>query len=172
MNKKTIGSLFIAVMAALTVGIFSNSTDVSASGVATTFDHITRMYNKDGDLITNRALGANTPWQVGIFAEINGEKMYQVSTNEFVKASETSYEGQTINNEIEAMNLVKSQNPSMSDDHSDYYFSYNYGMWDSSKGKAYYVTYVRDVLPGLPAGWTNWTVYPDGTVLDGKPSEN
>ncbi len=96
MNKRTIGSLFIAGMAALTVGIFSNSTDVSASGVATTFDHVTRMYNRDGDLITNRALGANTPWQVGIFAEINGEKMYQVSTNEFVKASETSYEGPVV----------------------------------------------------------------------------
>ncbi|KRK63903.1 hypothetical protein FC72_GL001034 [Companilactobacillus tucceti DSM 20183] len=96
MNKKTLGSLFVAGMAAITVGIFSNSTDVSASGVATTFDHITRMYNRDGDLITNRALGANTPWQVGIFATINGEKMYQVSTNEFVKASETTYEGPVV----------------------------------------------------------------------------
>lgn len=93
MNKKTIGSLVVAGMAAVTVGIFSNSTDVSAAGVATTFDHITRMYNRDGDLVTNRALGPNTPWQVGIFATINGETMYQVSTNEFVKASETTYEG-------------------------------------------------------------------------------
>ncbi|MFC6323151.1 SLAP domain-containing protein [Companilactobacillus baiquanensis] len=93
MKKNIIGSLVVAGMAAVTVGIFSNSTDVSAAGVATTFDHITRMYNRDGDLVTNRALGPNTPWQVGIFATINGETMYQVSTNEFVKASETTYEG-------------------------------------------------------------------------------
>jgi len=80
--------------------------------------------------------------------------------------------GNVINSEQEAEDLVKSQNPSMPDDHSDYYFSYNYGMYDTSRGKAYWVTYVKDVAPGLPAGWTWWTVYPDGTVLDGQPSEN
>lgn len=85
---------------------------------------------------------------------------------------DNSHGGNVVNNEQEAKELVMSQNSSMPDDRSDYYFSYNYGMWDTSRGKAYWVTYVRDVAPGLPAGWTGWTVYPDGTVLDGRPYDN
>lgn len=92
MNKKTMGSLVVAGMAAVTLGAFSNLTNVSASGVATTFDKIVRMYQPNGDLVTNRALGAHTPWQVGETRTINGETMYQVSTAEFVKASDVSYD--------------------------------------------------------------------------------
>lgn len=82
------------------------------------------------------------------------------------------HSGNAVNNELEAKKLVMSQNPDMPDDRSDYYFSYNRGMYDTSQGKAYWVTYVRDAAPGLPTGQTWWTVYPDGTILDGQPDEN
>jgi len=92
MKKRIMGSLFVAGMTAVTIGAFSNLTNVSAAGVATTFDKIVRMYKPNGDLVTNRALGAHTPWQVGETRTINGETMYQVSTSEFVKAGDVSYD--------------------------------------------------------------------------------
>jgi hypothetical protein len=90
-KKNIVGSLLVAGMAAITIGAF-NLTDVSAAGVATTFDKIVRMYKPSGELVTNRALGAHTPWQVGDTKTINGETMYQVSTAEYVKASDVSYD--------------------------------------------------------------------------------
>ncbi|WP_125712254.1 hypothetical protein [Companilactobacillus kedongensis] len=92
MKKKIMGSIVVAGMAAVTIGALSNLTNVSAAGVATTFDKIVRMYKPNGDLVTNRALGAHTPWQVGKTRTINGETMYQVSTSEFVKAGDVSYD--------------------------------------------------------------------------------
>lgn len=91
MKKNIKGSLLVAGMSAITIGAF-NFTNVSASGVATTFDKIVRMYKPSGELVTNRALAAHTPWQVGDTKTINGETMYQVSTSEYVKASDVSYD--------------------------------------------------------------------------------
>ncbi|KRK81274.1 hypothetical protein [Companilactobacillus nodensis] len=93
MRKSTLGSLVIAGFAAVSIGAFSNMTNVSAAGVATTRSSIVRIYNPQGNLVTNRALMPHTPWRVGKTKLINGEKMYQVATYEYVKASETDYDG-------------------------------------------------------------------------------
>ncbi|WP_125712952.1 hypothetical protein [Companilactobacillus kedongensis] len=92
MNKKRILlSIFTGTMAATAFGIINNTTNVSASGVVHTYG-ITLMYTRNGDMVRNRALQRNTPWQVGETINLNGEVMYQVSTNEFVKGSDVSYE--------------------------------------------------------------------------------
>lgn len=92
--KKLLGSLLVAGFAAISFTAVTNVKDVSASGVANTIN-LTRMYNKQGDLVTNRALAARTPWRVGYFRVINGSLMYQVSTNEFVRAYSVSYDPET-----------------------------------------------------------------------------
>ncbi|KRK63998.1 hypothetical protein FC72_GL000772 [Companilactobacillus tucceti DSM 20183] len=89
--KKLLKSLLVAGFAAVSFAAVSNVNDVSAGGVTTT-RILTRMYNKQGDLVMNRALAANTPWRVGYFRVINGSLMYQVSTNEFVRAFSVDYE--------------------------------------------------------------------------------
>ncbi|GEO63523.1 hypothetical protein [Companilactobacillus nantensis] len=93
MRKSTIGSLIIAGFAAVSIGAFSNITNVSAAGITTTRSNIVRIYNPQGNLVTNRALGPHTAWKVGETKIINNEKMYQVATYEYVKASETDYDG-------------------------------------------------------------------------------
>ncbi|WP_125588141.1 SLAP domain-containing protein [Companilactobacillus jidongensis] len=93
MRKSTMGSLVIAGFAAVSIGAFSNMTNVSAAGVTTTRSSIVRIYSPNGNLVKNRALGPNTAWRVGKTKVINGEKMYQVATTEYVKASETDYDG-------------------------------------------------------------------------------
>lgn len=92
MRKSTSGSLVIAGFAAISIGAFSNMTNVSAAGVATTRSSIVRIYNPQGNLVTNRALMPNTPWRVGKTKTINGVSMYQVATSEYVKASEVTYD--------------------------------------------------------------------------------
>lgn len=91
MKNTMLGSLAIAGFAALSIGAF-NLTNVSAAGVTTTRSQIVRLYNPQGGLVKNRALGPNTAWKVGKTKTINGEKMYQVATSEYVKASETDYD--------------------------------------------------------------------------------
>lgn len=49
---------------------------------------IIRLYTDKGKLITNRALDKDTAWKSDETATINGELMYRVATNEWVKASE------------------------------------------------------------------------------------
>lgn len=51
-------------------------------------DKLTKLYDSTGKTITNRALGAKTDWYTDSSATINGQKMYRVSTNEWVLASE------------------------------------------------------------------------------------
>lgn len=46
------------------------------------------LYNAKGDLITNRGLAKNTAWRSDKTASINGQTMYRVATNEWVKASD------------------------------------------------------------------------------------
>jgi len=46
------------------------------------------LFNLDGKAVKNRALSANSSWYTDQYAVINGEKMYRVATNEWVKASD------------------------------------------------------------------------------------
>jgi len=48
----------------------------------------TDLYNAAGKKVSDHALAANTPWRTDRFATINGEKMYRVSTDEWVAASD------------------------------------------------------------------------------------
>ena len=45
------------------------------------------LYNSKGERITNRVLGANTAWRTDRTAQINGQTMYRVATNEWIPAS-------------------------------------------------------------------------------------
>ncbi|KRN97747.1 SLAP domain-containing protein [Companilactobacillus kimchiensis] len=47
-----------------------------------------RLYTGNGKLVSDRELASNTAWRTDKSATINGEKMYRVSTNEWVKASD------------------------------------------------------------------------------------
>jgi hypothetical protein len=56
--------------------------------VTTTNGSYKRLYTVKGKMITNRALGVNSKWYTDQYATVNGEKMYRVATNEWVKASD------------------------------------------------------------------------------------
>lgn len=56
--------------------------------VTTTNGSYKRLYTLEGKMITNRALGTNSQWYTDQYATVNGEKMYRVATNEWVKASD------------------------------------------------------------------------------------
>lgn len=93
----------IAALAMATTGALALSQkDAKAAGVATvTAPNYARLYTSNGNLITNRALATNTPWAVGETININNEKYYQVATNEYLKASDSTYSnGQTSNQKI------------------------------------------------------------------------
>ncbi len=65
------------------------SAPVKHEGVVTTTNgSYKRLYTLEGKMITNRALGVNSKWYTDQYATINGEKMYRVATNEWVKASD------------------------------------------------------------------------------------
>jgi len=69
-----------------------NNTDDSDTGtivkkpqdIATTGQIVT-LYNKQGDIVRNRALGANTAWYSDEIYTFKGEKYYRVATDEFAK---------------------------------------------------------------------------------------
>lgn len=93
MNKKRILlSVFTGAIAATSFAVFNNATNVSASGVVHTHDVATRLFTRTGEMVNYRALAPNTPWQVGDIIQVNGETLYQVSTNEFVKEGSVTYE--------------------------------------------------------------------------------
>lgn len=86
-------AITVAALAMATTGALAfTSKDVEAAGVATVKSYVARLYTANGDLIKNRALGANSPWQVGKTVTINGETYYQVATNEYLKARDASYQ--------------------------------------------------------------------------------
>lgn len=91
----------VAALAMATTGVFAlNQTESTAQAatVATVHQGVTaRLYTQNGSLITNRALAPNTAWQVGKISNINGVTMYQVSTNEYLKASDSSIMGADAN---------------------------------------------------------------------------
>ncbi|MQS98524.1 CAP domain-containing protein [Companilactobacillus halodurans] len=85
---------FSAVFFAMSSAFAVSQKNVDASTVATTnASGIARLYNKNDKVITNRALAPNTKWAVGNVITVNGEKLYQVATNEYLKASASSLSG-------------------------------------------------------------------------------
>ncbi|GEO48435.1 SLAP domain-containing protein [Companilactobacillus kimchii] len=51
-------------------------------------DKQTTLYNSKGEKITNRVLGADTAWRTDRTAQINGQTMYRVATNEWLAAKD------------------------------------------------------------------------------------
>lgn len=66
----------------------SDGFEYTANNVVVTTTKQATLYNGKGETVSNRALGANTPWRSDRTAIINGQKMYRVATNEWVPASE------------------------------------------------------------------------------------
>lgn len=93
MNKKLISGLVIS--ASILGGIAFNQTPVAAAtanGVVTTV-RLARLYNRDGKLITNRALAAKTPWITNQKTQLDHVgTVYRVATNEFVKADDVTFQ--------------------------------------------------------------------------------
>ncbi|KRO00121.1 CAP domain-containing protein [Companilactobacillus kimchiensis] len=81
----------IAALAIATTGTLALSQhDAKAATVATvTATNMARLYTSEGTLITNRALAPNSAWLVGKTISINGNKLYQVSTDEYLKANDS-----------------------------------------------------------------------------------
>lgn len=101
----------IAALAMATTGALALSqNNAKAATVATvTKQTVARLYTSDGTLITNRGLAPNTPWAVGQIITVNGEKMYQVATNEYLKAADSSLSGNsdTSSDQTELIGTVK-----------------------------------------------------------------
>lgn len=60
-------------------------------GIITTGDQLTYLYNQDGQQLTNRALGPNTPWYTDQKVLSNGGTYYRVATNEFADGANTKF---------------------------------------------------------------------------------
>lgn len=60
-----------------TDAVASDKSTVTTKNVA-----FTPLYTKDGKLIGDRGLGANSPWHSDLMITVNGIKMYRVATNE------------------------------------------------------------------------------------------
>jgi len=89
-----VAALLMATTGAVT-SLSGNTTKVDAATVATVNSGVTaRLYNSNGAILTNRALAPNTKWRVGTIGKIAGVTMYQVATNEYLKASDSSLTGQ------------------------------------------------------------------------------
>ncbi|MFD1418849.1 SLAP domain-containing protein [Companilactobacillus keshanensis] len=87
LKSLTVSGLALAAFA--TSSALSNNAD--AAEVATTKNiAVTRLYTQNGNLVQNRGLAANTPWQVGKTIQMNGIDYYQVSTNEYLKSTDTA----------------------------------------------------------------------------------
>jgi len=60
----------------------------SQSVVETSAGQFKNLFNSKGELATNRGLASGSRWLTDKTATINGEKMYRVATNEWLKASD------------------------------------------------------------------------------------
>lgn len=73
--------------------------DVAVNGIVTVKDSVTssvaQLYDPNGNVIVDRALPARTSWITGKKRTINGVDYYQVSTEEYVKASRVYYKVKT-----------------------------------------------------------------------------
>lgn len=74
-------------------------TDVAVNGIVTVKDSVNssvaQLYDPNGNVIVDRALPARTSWITGQKRTINGVDYYQVSTEEYVKASRVYYKVKT-----------------------------------------------------------------------------
>ena len=73
--------------------------DVAVNGIVTVKDgaasSVAQLYDPNGNVIVDRALPARTSWITGQKRTINGVDYYQVSTEEYVKASLVDYKVKT-----------------------------------------------------------------------------
>ena len=73
--------------------------DVAVNGIVTVKDgevsSVAQLYDPNGNVIVDRALPARTSWITGQKRTINGVDYYQVSTEEYVKASRVYYKVKT-----------------------------------------------------------------------------
>lgn len=73
--------------------------DVAVNGIVTVKDgaasSVAQLYDPNGNVIVDRALPAQTSWITGQKRTINGVDYYQVSTEEYVKASQVYYKVKT-----------------------------------------------------------------------------
>lgn len=60
----------------------------TANKSVVTTSHMSYLFTYEGKAVGNRALGAHSAWFTDRYATINGEKMYRVATNEWVRASD------------------------------------------------------------------------------------
>ncbi|MQS77424.1 hypothetical protein FHL06_14005, partial [Lactobacillus halodurans] len=111
MKFNTKSTTIIAALAMATTGALAlNQTQADAATVATTHSGTySSLYRKDGKIISNRALAPDTPWLVGKIATINGETMYQVSTNEYLRARDASLNNQQPATSTKLVGTVKKQ---------------------------------------------------------------
>ncbi|WP_162894226.1 CAP domain-containing protein [Companilactobacillus musae] len=96
MKFNTKSTIIVTALAMATTGALAlNQIQADAATIATTHSGTySSLYREDGKIISNRALAPDTPWLVGKIATINGETMYQVSTNEYLRAKDSSLNGQ------------------------------------------------------------------------------
>lgn len=87
-KKSLIAGMSAAML--LSVGTFSSNTADAASKSVVRNNKITRIYNKQGALVTNRALTANSDWLMGKVITLDGLNYDQVATNEYVKDNEVT----------------------------------------------------------------------------------
>ncbi|MQS75321.1 CAP domain-containing protein [Companilactobacillus halodurans] len=87
----------IAALAMATTGtLLFNQNDAKAATVATVHSgSVAQLYTEQGEKVTNRALAPNSPWVVGKILTINNQTMYQVATNEYLRAADSSLNGET-----------------------------------------------------------------------------
>lgn len=79
----------MAAATLLSTGILTSPQTVKASDYPVVrTSKVTYIYTKQGNLVKNRALQANTDWRMGKQILINAEYYDQVATNEYVKDSE------------------------------------------------------------------------------------
>ncbi|WP_125712260.1 hypothetical protein [Companilactobacillus kedongensis] len=92
------------------------------------------------------------------------------SDNDSVNATSDT-KSNVVNSEGQAMALVEKQNGPAIDDES---YSYNSGMWDTASGKSYWVilTKPNPDAPDIQMPMGSWMVYPDGTIVSGRPTGN
>lgn len=84
-------TIIAALAMASTTAIALSQKQADAASIAmVTTQGPARLYTANGSKIANRALASHTPWQVGKTININGADYYQVSTNEYLKASDSS----------------------------------------------------------------------------------
>lgn len=60
-------------------------------GIVTTKDHLTSLYSKDGTMIGNRALSADSAWITDQRLSYNGSTYYRVSTYEFANSDDVIF---------------------------------------------------------------------------------